>query len=49
MYRPEMFQTLYTGVWTGFGVNGDEKGSTPQCCSDGVAIRNLYNIEPVNP
>ncbi len=47
MYRPEMFETLYTGVWTGFGMSGDTKGATPQCCSDGVAIRNLYNIEPV--
>jgi len=47
MYRPEMFETLYTGVWTGYGMNGDTKGATPQCCSDGVAIKNLYNIEPV--
>jgi peptide/nickel transport system substrate-binding protein len=44
MYRPEMFETLYEGVWTGFGKNGDTKGATPMICSDGVGIRNLYNI-----
>ena len=48
MYRPEMFETLYSGVWTGYGVNGDTKGATPQCCSYGNGIRNLYNITAKN-
>ena len=45
MYRPYAFQTVYTGVWTGWS---DSTSDVPPCVMmDGASIRDLYNIHPV--
>ncbi|MCB9134066.1 MAG: ABC transporter substrate-binding protein [Anaerolineales bacterium] len=50
MYRPQVFHTVYEGVWTNFPYDGD--GTTPpvppMICSDGWGVACLYNLELVN-
>ncbi len=50
MYRPQNFDTVYEGVWTGFPFDGDgtEPPVPPLNCTDGWAIACLYNLELVN-
>ncbi|MDO4355519.1 MAG: ABC transporter substrate-binding protein [Clostridia bacterium] len=45
MYRPNMFHTVYTGVWTGWSDSTSDV--PPEVLTDGAAIRDLYNIHPV--
>jgi peptide/nickel transport system substrate-binding protein len=49
MYRPDVFHTVYEGVWTGFPYDGD--GTMPPVppmdCSDGWGVACLYNLELV--
>ena len=45
MYRPDMFHTVYTGVWTGWSDSTSDV--PPNVLTDGAGIRDLYNIHPV--
>jgi len=50
MYRPDVFHTVYEGVWTGFPYDGDgtEPPVPPMICSDGWGVACLYNLELVS-
>ena len=45
MYRPQNFHAVYEGVWTNFGSGDDGRNIPPGNCTDGYAIRDLYEIE----
>jgi peptide/nickel transport system substrate-binding protein len=51
MYRPDVFHTVYEGVWTNFPYEGDGTNPPvpPMDCSDGYGVACLYNLELVNP
>jgi peptide/nickel transport system substrate-binding protein len=51
MYRPDLFQTVNESVWTGFPHQGDGTNPPvpPMVCTDGWAIKCLYNLTLVNP
>jgi peptide/nickel transport system substrate-binding protein len=44
MYRPVVFHTVNTSVWTGFPRMGDGTNIPPTICIDGYGINSLYNI-----
>jgi peptide/nickel transport system substrate-binding protein len=44
MYRPSLFHTVYTGVWTGFPKQNDGSNIPPLICLDGYGIAALYKI-----
>ncbi|MFP3091479.1 ABC transporter substrate-binding protein [Treponema sp. TIM-1] len=46
MYRPVVFHTVNTSVWTGFPKMGDGTNIPPTICSDGYGINALYRISP---
>ncbi|GHU25118.1 ABC transporter substrate-binding protein [Spirochaetia bacterium] len=46
MYRPVVFHTTNSNVWTGFPKFNDGSNIPPTICSDGYGIRALYNISP---
>jgi peptide/nickel transport system substrate-binding protein len=50
MYRPDVFHTVYEGVWTNFPFDGDgtEPPVPPMDCTDGYGIACLYNLELVS-
>jgi peptide/nickel transport system substrate-binding protein len=45
MYRPSLFHTVYTGVWTGFPKQNDGSNIPPLICTDGYGIAALYKIQ----
>ncbi len=49
MYRPDVFHTVYEGVWTNFPYDGDGTSPPvpPMDCSDGWGVACLYNLELV--
>ncbi|MDR2150605.1 MAG: ABC transporter substrate-binding protein [Spirochaetaceae bacterium] len=44
MYRPALFHTVYTGIWTGFPKQNDGSQIPPLICIDGYGIAALYKI-----
>jgi peptide/nickel transport system substrate-binding protein len=44
MYRPVVFHTVNTSVWTGFPEMGDGTNISPTICIDGYGINALYRI-----
>ncbi|MDR1466769.1 MAG: ABC transporter substrate-binding protein [Treponema sp.] len=44
MYRPSLFHTVYTGVWTDFPKQNDGSNIPPLICLDGYGIAALYKI-----
>jgi peptide/nickel transport system substrate-binding protein len=44
MYRPSLFHTVYTGVWTDFPKQNDGSNIPPLMCIDGYGIAALYKI-----
>jgi peptide/nickel transport system substrate-binding protein len=44
MYRPWLFHTVNTSVWTGFPKINDGSNIPPTVCCDGYGIKALYNI-----
>lgn len=50
MYRPQVFHTVYEGVWTGFPHQGDGSNPPipPMICIDGWGVACLYNLTLVN-
>jgi peptide/nickel transport system substrate-binding protein len=51
MYRPDLFHTVYEGVWTNFphAEDGTDPPVPPMVCVDGWSIACLYNLTLVNP
>jgi peptide/nickel transport system substrate-binding protein len=45
MYRPVVFHTVNTSVWTGFPKMGDGTNIPPTICIDGYGINALYRIK----
>ncbi|MDR0784418.1 MAG: ABC transporter substrate-binding protein [Treponema sp.] len=44
MYRPSLFHTVYTGVWTDFPKQNDGSNIPPLICIDGYGVAALYKI-----
>jgi peptide/nickel transport system substrate-binding protein len=44
MYRPVVFHTVNTSVWTGFPKMGDGTNIPPTICMDGYGVNALYQI-----
>lgn len=51
MYRPDMFHTVYEGVWTGFPHQGDGTNPLipPLMLTDGYSIAGLYHLRYNQP
>jgi peptide/nickel transport system substrate-binding protein len=45
MYRPGLFHTVNTSVWTGFPKLNDGSNIPPTLCSVGYGIKALYNLK----
>jgi peptide/nickel transport system substrate-binding protein len=45
MYRPGVFHTVNTSVWTGFPKLNDGTNIPPTICTNGYGIKALYNIK----
>ncbi|AEF82454.1 ABC transporter substrate-binding protein [Leadbettera azotonutricia] len=45
MYRPGLFHTVNTSVWTGFPKINDGSNIPPTICCDGYGIKALYNLK----
>jgi len=45
MYRPWLFHTVSTAVWTGFPKLGDNSNVPPTILIDGYGIKGLYNLK----
>jgi peptide/nickel transport system substrate-binding protein len=46
MYRPWLFHTVNTSVWTGFPKLGDKTNVPPTIMANGYGIVGLYNLKP---
>jgi peptide/nickel transport system substrate-binding protein len=44
MYRPALFHTVNSTVWTGYPKMGDGSNIPPTLCIDGYGIKGLYNL-----
>jgi peptide/nickel transport system substrate-binding protein len=44
MYRPALFHTVNSTVWTGYPKIGDGSNIPPTLCIDGYGIKGLYNL-----
>ncbi|AEF82336.1 ABC transporter substrate-binding protein [Leadbettera azotonutricia] len=45
MYRPGVFHTVNTSVWTGFPKLNDGTNIPPTICTNGYGVKALYNIK----
>jgi len=46
MYRPWVFHTVNTSVWTGFPKLNDGTNVPPTILINGYGIKALYNLKP---